>query len=419
MKKPLAYLVLLLALGTSFALAQQTGKIIVVANENAWLDVNGENKMAIKANKPTPLTLVQGEHYLHLVAWQADSAETGQLVAVKAGSQKVVKLTVGAAPPANTPAAKKKTNAAAAITVLQSEFFIPSLAMEMAEVGGLVEPTHDANKEHIIYLAFEEGDEIVLNVNMQNKKGTNGVVVQTYPDGVKAYTNNDFQNLENIRIKVPKRSIYRFEFYTYHLLPRDVNVNIGRTPANKSTSGFNTAVSLKTIYTPVQVVQKQLLYLNSSSNDFFKGGSTRGTVAISFPANTVKWYYEFAASRDEQMISRVLNQFKLLESLTTLIDETGALDFLTSSIFAPPGSDYCDVYLLPAESHSQFMEKLECSYYREGSRINLTSGVVDVAIVGPDLELGFRNRNQVHGINVALEVVAITAKTDFFMHAEN
>ena len=127
-----------------------------------------------------------------------------------------------------------------------------------------------------------------------------------------------------------------------------------------------------------------------------------------FPENTVKWYYDFSASRDEQQIENISGTLSLASELSTLIDQSGLLGFGIDQLTQPPGSDYCDIYLLDHHNSSLFTSKQEYEYFTEGTRENIKSGVVEVeCCVNLPTYLGIKNPDDFYGIHGAIEVAAI------------
>lgn len=132
-------------------------------------------------------------------------------------------------------------------------------------------------------------------------------------------------------------------------------------------------------------------------------------IPVHLPPNTVSWYYEFTAFRNEIQLQAARAQFKLVAELSRLVDKTGTVQFAVNALSTPPGGSICNVYLLGnAQQTDLFQAKKEFSYLREGTRSSLTSAVVPVVQpVSQHLYLGLHNPDNLYGIHYALEVVAI------------
>ena len=279
----------------------------------------------------------------------------------------------------------------------------------------------------IFYYAFDKGDEITLNISMSNKKGTNLIELSTYHDGVVRYANNSFVELKDMKIKVPERAIYKFKFATNHIFPRNCFLKVSRTPAFSETIDFNTKVTLQKILTPISVQEPQELYINSGSNASLMGGKSRVLIPVKLPPNTVEWFYRFSASRNKEEISNVKKNFGLLGELTSLaLNLTGVGAAVTSiaveRLSQPPGANYCDIFFIEHKYIQAFEAKLDdqWKYFTEGSRKNLSSGNVKITCCNDGMfYLAIRNPDSTIGVNVSIEVVAITAREEYAISSTN
>ena len=85
----------------------------------------------------------------------------------------------------------------------------------------------------------------------------------------------------------------------------------------------------------------------------------------------------------------------------------------------PPGSDYCDILLLDFENSRLFETKYDYAYYKEGSRENFESGIVKIdCCIRGKWYIGFKNNDNSHGVNVAVQAVAIVKEEKLVMHQE-
>ncbi|RPD44138.1 DUF1036 domain-containing protein [Hymenobacter sediminis] len=158
-------------------------------------------------------------------------------------------------------------------------------------------------------------------------------------------------------------------------------------------------------YRTVKILEPQQGYLVS----YYNPGKSRTVIPVTLPPNTVSWYYEFTAFRNEAQLQAARTQFKLMSELSRLVDQTGALKFALTALSTPPGGSICNVFLLGSpEQTDLFQAKQEFSYVREGTRSSLTSAVVPVSQpVSQQVYLGLHNPDNLYGIHYALEVVAI------------
>lgn len=293
-------------------------------------------------------------------------------------------------------------------------------------------PKENYKYPKLVY-GFAAGDEIVIDFTTENKKGTQIIEVMEYGSNSVVYSNNQFQTLDGLRIKVSRSNVYKFEFATNHMFDRQCKVSLKRIPASDSTKNFNCNVSWKTVYdTTFTVIEEQRkvsskyetvtlqspidFFVNSGSNADWKGGKSRVALPILLPANTVSWYYNFSATRNKNAIQATKSAMKLFGQLSKLIDQTGTLSFGIEALSVPPGADYCDIYLLDENSRAPFLNKVDgWRNYSEGSRENIMSGVVQIrnCCTSKNFYLGIKNPSYGYGIAVMIEVVAIVEKVEY------
>jgi hypothetical protein len=397
--------------------AQSTA--LIITNRNAKVIFDGEEKGACEPNKPFKIVTTEGEHYAQ-VQYNSDGnlIDKSEVINLETGKQKVIKLMFDES--LSQPSVLNE------IQLAELNFSIPG----SVNVGLWMNQNPNATYPYPAhYMAFEKGDEINLDVSMTNKNGTNQIEISTYPNNVVKYTNKAFSELTNLKIKVEERSIYRFTFATNHAFDRNCIVKIKRKPTSSDAVNFNTNVSKQRKYKPVSVVEPTALRVNSASNATFSGGKSRVLVPVNMPSGTVEWYYRFSASRNQEDIDHVRKNFQLFGELAQL--------FLTSSGFGvvsgqavkigveqlsmPPGSNHCDVFLLDYNNISGFEAKTDSwKYILEGSRENLKSGNVKIDCCKQgQYYLGIRNPDLYDGINVSIEVIAVTMEEDYVMEGNS
>ena len=287
-------------------------------------------------------------------------------------------------------------------------------------IPGLITINSDEEYTAPTYLyGFDKGDQIVIDLKMSNRKGSNNIEVYTYPDQRLVYRKNKFKSLENEVITVHEKSIFVFQITSNHTFDRKANLTLKRIPGLQSKADFNTNVSLKAYYEAVAVQSPQRFYVNSKSNARWKGGKNRVLLPINLPPNTVKWYFEYAATRDEASVQQIQGAFSLLGQLTRLIDETGLLEFGIHQISRPSGVNIADIYLLDIQNARFFSADQPYRYYTEGTRENYLDGVVEVTDVLHDgLHLGLKNPDGWHGVHIVMEVTAIVKKEGWVMEED-
>ncbi|MEZ4809393.1 MAG: hypothetical protein R2819_03460 [Allomuricauda sp.] len=277
---------------------------------------------------------------------------------------------------------------------------------------------------------FEAGDRIIIDFEEEKGKGVNQFEVLEYPSNAR-FTAFKVKEVKNKIIAVAKKGIYVFRFTNTSLGNRICRLKLKRIPASEEKIQFNTNVGLRTVadttyttsfenyiirdeYVAKQIVAKNSYYLNGGSNSTFKDGKSRVVLPINLPPNTIKWYYTISASRDESETNEVVAGLDLLGDLTNLIDHTGAVDFAMDQLTQPPGSDYCDVYLIDSENYGPFLNKQSFNHFQNGTRENIKSGVVGINTgeFPNQIYLGLKNPTTFYGVNIAIEVVAIVQELE-------
>lgn len=280
-----------------------------------------------------------------------------------------------------------------------------------------------ARGEEIFYYGFAEGDQLVFNFEEVNGKELKEIEISVWPSSVK-FMDYKSVKVENKRIVVNATGIYRFRFSNSALSGRVCKVKIQREPSTNATKNFRTDVLWRTVYDTVgNVRQERYLagrelkvvrlvkdkYNINSASKVLLNGKSRVLVPVTVPANTVSLYYTFSAYRDKAMLESTHANVNLLGQLSRLIDPTGLSKVAITSLAAPPGGNACDIYELTPIDAQRFVEKLSCSVVGDGTRENLTSGVVQInSYPSPMFYLGIRNSDMFYAIGVSLEVVAVT-----------
>jgi len=266
------------------------------------------------------------------------------------------------------------------------------------------------------FYAFEVGDQVMLDITMDNTQGINDILVSTYPAGVEVHHDRALPSMSIQRFNIPERGIYRFTLSTAHAADRNALIKVWRKPESAATQEFNCNVTWEKIYTTEQVCDRQAFFVNSITNI---GGNTRTILPVTLPPNTVEWYYTFSASREKADIDGVTSNAGLISQLGAALLTGGASGLVTGLsglLTQPPGADYCDIYLLDGASYSSFLSKGPFRHETDGTRINFKSGNVRVTCCpSGEYFLGIINNATSHGIHVSLDVVAITAVEDWVM----
>src|SRR5687768_15561326 len=132
--------------------SQEDATVLVIANLDAKIMLDGVDKGQTKAGSALRLTTTPGEHYVE--AQSGTGLTKGEVVQLEAGKQKILKLefeiTIQSAPQEATP-------------VADINFEIPGF------ISAISDEPEKSYPYPIFYYAFDKGDEITLNISMSNK----------------------------------------------------------------------------------------------------------------------------------------------------------------------------------------------------------------------------------------------------------
>jgi hypothetical protein len=366
--------------------AQRKGTLVIVSDSPCSLWVNGEEEGRLAADESLRLSLREGEHMI--VARHAETQEERrERVVVSAAEQGLLTLQFRRA----------------AVAIADLTLTIPKALQRQA--GG---PN--------LYYSLAANDQLVVNISPLSSGGSQSVQLLSYPQGSVLYSADGLTTVTDQRIRIPQTGIYRLVLSTTYNQDRRIRLQLSRIPADASTQGHDTRVFKRVQYEAVSVESPGLHWLNSLSNAYIRGGSDRILLPVSLPENTVEWFYTVSASRDRESISQNLRTISLVRDVAKAIMSGSvaatALNFSFQLITQPPGSDYCDVYLLQEQGRKSFAAGEEVfAFVQEGSRENVSSAKVRIKGSGQrQFYLALRNRDTFNGLAVGIEIVALVAK---------
>lgn len=139
-------------------------------------------------------------------------------------------------------------------SIIKSIIFIPFLIFSQQKPIHIAELTikltFQETKE--LFYSFAEGDEVIFDFKMVKGKHLKEIEIIELP------SNSIFMEFKakkiNRRIKIRKKGLYKFKFYSSSLTNRVCKIKINRIPLSEETRGFNTSWKWKTlkdtVYTP-------------------------------------------------------------------------------------------------------------------------------------------------------------------------
>ena len=406
------YLIIFFSFFFLILYGQENGNILLIPESNCTVIINGDKEIDCIIGEPYKIQLPFGEHFIQATN---DKEKISKVVELTDSKQKVVKLTFSGQSSTVAPKSPSKTKSLESILISDQEIQLLGGINELdPEIEILTEDNHQ-----FYYLA--KGDKIKLNGVIKNKKGKFSVKLFSYPDLNVIFSKTKLRELNHQIIDIRQEGIFILELISNAMLDKTLDLKVERIPVSKEFIDFNTTVEKRYRYEAVDVGQISQ-YVNSTSNDAWRGGNSELVVPVNIPPDAIEWYYSFAASRNPADLKQGQNNVSLFKQVTKTVaglSPTTAVLNLGLNIFtAPPGADYCDVYLLDYPNSINFKNNAQFSYIIEGSRKNLKSSTIDIKCCNDKpYYVGIKNNDLTAGVHVSLEVVAIK-RIQYLAHKE-
>ncbi len=271
------------------SLFSQNETILIISDENAQVFIDGDLIGKIQKEIPSKFKTNAGDHFIMLKS-DSLSIDKSQKVVIESGKQKMVEFKFATSN--NSSARNSSVTGTVANKNPENSIKIAELSMKIdgnVDVSLWLADQKDASQNYPnfpkYYYGFLEGDYVVLNFNTMNKNGTQKVVVSDYFTKQTVYQNFNFQTLENTKFKIPKKSIYVFEFSTNHAFSRDCKCIISKIPANDISKNYNSEVEWVDVQdTTFKIITKDAIvrYDSSYVNKKVKNIIKRDTSEVMF-----------------------------------------------------------------------------------------------------------------------------------------
>ena len=282
----------------------------------------------------------------------------------------------------------------------EKEFFIPAYQEDVIHFQMNLHNTKRAKNNSVLFYEYPSK----LLVKNENVKSFDKTIISTNNGIYKLVLRND--NSKNVDYIVS---------YTV-ASNRKKKPQIGFRVQKDTTYGFETEQLTDKISLETVTVQNEKFYLNSTSNALLKGGKNRIIVPVNLPDNTKEWYYVFSASREEKDINNTLSSFNFASQITKFLKEDESIQGAVSNLSPPPGANIC---VINDDANAElFKEKEEFSSSLDGSRENFKSGIVKISSNEKGY-LGIRNPDNLYGIHIAIEIIAVVEKIEQIKESVN
>ncbi len=154
-----------------------------------------------------------------------------------------------------------------------------------------------------------------------------------------------------------------------------------------------------------KLIDNREIHLNGGMRSQF-GGKSRTYIKFDLPPNTVEWFYSFTTTKGQNG-TKNLNLALQLGSI--LADGSTLTSTAMSTIKVPEGVATADIYLIDKKNYQPFLNKVTFEFDMEGTVENTKQAIVKVNDVKKGTWfLGLKNPSSMNGINLNIEVVAIT-----------
>lgn len=304
----------------------------------------------------------------------------------------------------------------------------------------------DVDQTKELYFSFAEGDEIIFDMQMIKGKHIKEVEAIEMPSNT-LLTEFKAKSINNKRIQIRNKGIYKFRFYSSSLTRRVCKIKIHRIPKNETVRDFNTNWKWKTIidttYTTYQEdslvgyqtikyqetikelkdtqIEEIMLFEKSQKvHSIYNDNSNRAYLRASLPIiessllkeeKLLAWSYWIGVGQEGQEAYK-----ENLKSVSNLVGKAADIYFKTplagiavgaiSKLIIPQtGEDIQYYFINDFENVQQFLNGQQFYLFDQGKG-KAAYGRNDKIKQG-DFYIGLSNDNDFRGIDVDVKIMAI------------
>jgi hypothetical protein len=374
-------LLLVLLLIPTVLLAQPKGYVVLSAARDCAVEIDGDSSKMLLANRAMKIEISPGDH---LIQASFANGMITRKVTVVAGSSLVVILEQTATDPDQ----HAVTNAPGLLSVTLTDHHI-SLA------GGLSD-----NPSGSIVYCLDQGDQIDVELTIDNKKGSLNFALLNYENGQVLFSSAGFRDFKKSLI-IPRRGIYIFRFTTNHLFDRSAHLRIERSVKKESGLQFNVnpIVVHDTTYT---TVMDRVVRVYSATN---LEHSNRTVVPIQLPVNTSYWTFWLGV--DAQSESEWATFARKAAGALGGVNPMYALGLnLVSELPVWRATGTVNYNFMDHTNASLFLNGLKFNYYTLKSGSNVSSDFAQITATPGQLNLCLSNLSSFTGRDVHLKIAA-------------
>jgi hypothetical protein len=277
------------------------------------------------------------------------------------------------------------------------------------------------------YYGFAEGDKVIFNFSVEKGKDFKDVTISEYPNNVK-FADHNIEKIENKAINIPRKGIYKFEYYNAYFLPRTINIKIQRVPKDETTKSFNTNIKwvegVDTTYmdqqesfaliadTSFEEVMNSKIKVNAQT---IKDTLNKTIIDFVLPANTIKWTWWIGIG--EPGLQAFENDRRKMEEIVKVPKSTNplaglALGLIPMTRITTGGSIH--YYFISSEEETlNFNKGLSFKFFKQGAAVADFGLMNYVNKLPQKYYLGIRNDNIVQGADVNVKILAAVVNTSY------
>jgi hypothetical protein len=288
------------------------------------------------------------------------------------------------------------------------------------KVGGLSRETE--------YYGFAEGDKVIFNLTVENRKDLKDITVSEYPNNVK-FADHTTDKVQNKVLNISRNGVYVFDYYNSNISGRTINVKIQRVPKSESTKFFNTNIKwvnkVDTTYTA-----KENTYLVSSDTSMVDiidskvrvhsqtnmDNPNKTIVDFTIPTNTIKWTYWIGVGNEGQQAFQQ-DQANFSKSGTKIIGSINPLAGLAFGLITMTHANIGEnvkYYFMPSWEDAQKFKLGQAFMQFKNGNVVTDFGLMNYATQKNEkYYIGLENDNTMQGIDVNVKILAVVVNNKY------
>lgn len=288
------------------------------------------------------------------------------------------------------------------------------------KIGGLSRETE--------YYGFAEGDKVIFNLTVENRKDLKDITISEYPNSVK-FADHTIDKIQNKVLNISRKGVYVFEYYNSNISGRNITVKIQRVPKSEGTNFFNTNIKwvnkVDTTYTArentylvssdtslVDLIDSKVRVHSQTNMD----NPNKTIVDFTVPTNTIKWTYWIGVGNEGQQAFQQ-DQANFSKSGTKIIGSINPLAGLAFGLITMTHANIGEnvkYYFMPSwEDVQKFRAGQAFMQFKNGNVVT-DFGLMNYATKKNEkYYIGLENDNLIQGIDVNVKILAVVVNDKY------